>query len=83
MVSGVFCDCAGRHLRDLHQRGDQRAEPEAFNDDGSEVGDASVGDVADAAQKKEQVRLDVRESLPNLVPFEVLLSCCQHTQTPS
>lgn len=44
--------------------------PEAFDDDGAEVGDAAVGDVADDAEDEEEVELVVEEGFADLVPFE-------------
>lgn len=58
---------------DLEQRRAQLAEAETLDDQGAEVGDATVGNVAHHSQDKEEVELDVEEGLFYLVPLEVLV----------
>jgi hypothetical protein len=49
--------------------------PLTLDDQGSEVRDASVRDVAHYSEEEEQERLDIGEGFPDLVGFEVLWSC--------
>lgn len=56
----------------MHQRRNKCAEAKAFDDDGAEVRDAAVGDVADGAEDKEEIQLDVEEGFFDLVALHTL-----------
>jgi hypothetical protein len=57
----------------LHQSRDKCAETEALDNNRSKVRYAAIWDVADDTQAKEQVQLDVEESLLDLVSFQMLV----------
>ena len=63
-----------RAVGDLHEGGDEGGEAEAFDDDGAEVADAAVGDVAHAAEHEEEVEFDVEEGFFDLVALSLYVS---------
>lgn len=57
----------------LHQGRHERREAKALDDDGAEVRDAAVGDVAHDAQHEEKVEFWVQKRLADLVRFEMFI----------
>lgn len=66
----------GEHKRGksyLHQCSHQGRKAKALNNDSTEVGNTTIGNVADDTKNKEHVQLVVFESLKDLVRLEVLV----------
>lgn len=57
----------------LHEGCDECAEPEAFDDDGPEIGDSTVRDVAHDTEQEEAVDFRIFERFDDLVTLEMLV----------
>lgn len=56
-------------MRHLHRRGDEGGKSKTLDNYCPEVGDPTIGDVANDSEEKEKVELVVSESFSDLVPL--------------